>query len=74
MINHILKASLEQGAVISIIYAKDDVITKRNIKVLEINENSIKAYCYLRNQTRVFRLDNILAADYCKDRILNSPY
>lgn len=66
MMEHILKASLEQGSIITIIYAKENVITKRNIRVLEMNNSIIKAYCYLRRQNRVFKKENILAAEYCR--------
>lgn len=69
MIDHILKASLEQGTVITIIYEKDKIITKRNIKVLEIGDTCIKAYCYWRRQIRVFSLVNILAAEFCRSNV-----
>ena len=68
MVDHVLKASLEQGIVITIIYAKEKVITKRNIQVQEIGESCIKAYCCLRRENRVFRKENILAADYIREK------
>ena len=64
MYDRILKASLERETVITIIYLKEDIITKRNILVLEVMNDSIKAYCFLRNSIRVFKKDSILAADY----------
>lgn len=62
MIDYVLRSSLEQGSVVTIVYTKDGVITERDTKVMEIGDTCIKAYCYWRRQNRVFRLDNILAA------------
>jgi hypothetical protein len=64
MIKHILKASIERDITISIMYQKGSEITQRNIKVLEIDDSGIKAFCYLRNQRRVFKLANILSASF----------
>lgn len=62
MINHILKASKEKHWIVTIMYQKNQEITKRNIKVLDITQDQIKAFCYLRNELRVFKKENILAA------------
>lgn len=67
--DHILKASLDRGIVITIMYLKGNIITKRNIKVLEIGDNTIKAHCYLRGQVRVFKRENILAAELCGAKV-----
>lgn len=64
MIEHILKASLERSWVITIIYSGSNGISKRNIKVLELQDDNIKAYCYLRKQIRYFKRENILSAAY----------
>lgn len=64
MINHILKASLERNRIISIVYQKENKITQRNIKVLKIEEGSVKAFCFLRSQQRSFKIDNILSASF----------
>lgn len=64
MIEHVLKASLERGRVITIIYNGESGISERNIKVLEIQDNKVKAFCYLRRQIRYFKIENILSADY----------
>ncbi len=68
MIDYVLKFSLEQEIIVTIIYLKGSVITKRNIQALEIGDNTIKAYCYLRQQNRIFKRDNILSASFCKSR------
>lgn len=64
MVDHILKASQERNLIVTIMYLKGSDITMRNIKVLEVKENNIKAYCYLRNESRVFKKENILSAAF----------
>ncbi|MCQ1531431.1 hypothetical protein [Lutispora saccharofermentans] len=68
MIEHVLKASLERGNIITIIYSGKSGMSERNIKVLEIQEDKIKAYCYLRKQVRYFKLGSILSAAYFNSR------
>ncbi|MEA4962645.1 hypothetical protein [Lutispora sp.] len=68
MIEHVLKASLERGSIITIIYNGKSEMSERNIKVLEMQEDKIKAYCYLRKQVRNFKLENILSASYYNPR------
>jgi predicted DNA-binding transcriptional regulator YafY len=55
---------MERNWIITIIYLKGSEITKRDIKVLKITGDYVKAFCYLRNQTRIFRKDNILSASF----------
>ena len=64
MIVHILKASLERSLRIRIIYQKENNITERDIKVYEICQDEVKAYCYLRRQIRIFKKDKILSAAF----------
>lgn len=68
MVEHILKASLERNLVITIVYLKGNDITMRNIRVLELKDDKIKAYCYLRKENRVFKKENILSADFIKSK------
>ena len=68
MIEHMLKASLERGIIITIIYNGKSGMSERNIKVLDIQGNKIKAFCYLRKQVRNFKLENILSASYYNSR------
>lgn len=70
MFDHVLRASLEEQRVITIIYQKGIEITERRIKVLEISEDRIKAFCYLRGERRVFKKENILSAALCNNRQL----
>lgn len=64
MVEHILKASLERNLIVTIVYIKGNEVTMRNIKVLEIKADRIKAYCYLRKENRVFKKENILSAAF----------
>jgi hypothetical protein len=69
MVEHVLRASIERNWVITIMYQKGLEITKRNIKVMEIHEDSITAFCYLRKETRRFKLYNILSAAFFHGRV-----
>ena len=62
MVNHILKTSLDRNIIITIIYLKNNEITESNAKVNKICGDIVKAYCYLRKQNRVFKIENILGA------------
>ena len=66
MIDHILRASLERGWVITIIYAGSAGLSERNIKVLELQSDKIKAYCCMRKQIRYFKMESILSAAFIK--------
>ena len=66
MIDHILRASMERSRIVTIIYSGSSKISERNIKVLEIQDDCVKAYCYLRKQVRYFKKENILSAAYSK--------
>lgn len=47
---------------VEIVYlARTNMITKRRVKILQINDDSFSGYCYLRHSTRTFRYENILA-------------
>ncbi len=64
MVEYFVKASLERNRIINIIYLKNNEITERNIKVLAIDRGNVKAFCLLRKQNRVFKLENILSAGF----------
>lgn len=66
MIEHILKTSQEQHKVVSIMYLKGSEVTQRNIRVIEMNQDTVTAMCYLRHQPRVFKKESIIAADYIR--------
>lgn len=64
MSDYIIKSSLEDHKIITIMYMKNEEISQRNIKVLKIKDDEIEAYCYLRHQVRHFKKQNILSAGY----------
>ena len=64
VIDHILKVSLESNRIVTIIYSGSSGISERNVKVMEMQDDKVKAYCYLRKQVRYFKKENILSAAY----------
>ena len=58
-----LERAVTFGEVLEVMYlAKDGSISKRKIKVLQVGDNSFRAFCYLRKSKRTFLIDNVLAA------------
>ena len=66
MVEYFLKASQDRNIIINIIYSKGNEITQRNIRVFDIQDGNVKAFCYLRNQNRIFKIENILSADFVR--------
>ena len=64
MSDYVLRSSLEDHKIITIMYVRNEEISQRNIKVLKIKDDEIEAYCYLRHQVRHFKKENILSAGY----------
>ncbi|AOT70961.1 hypothetical protein [Geosporobacter ferrireducens] len=62
MISQVLNYSIDSGLPITIIYQGKNEITKRKIKVLSWQGETIRAYCCLRKECRVFHTNGILAA------------
>ncbi|WP_449538727.1 hypothetical protein [Ferdinandcohnia sp. Marseille-Q9671] len=59
----ILNRALLQHTAIEIIYmSQNGILTQRCIKILEVNEETIKAYCLLRGKKRTFKINSILSA------------
>ncbi|GGP07511.1 MULTISPECIES: hypothetical protein [Oceanobacillus] len=57
-----LTNAMEQKNKIMIYYlGKDNNVTQRIIRVVQIEETKILAYCYYRKQVRSFIIDNILS-------------
>ena len=57
----LLKSKMFNQSLDMMYMAKDGVISKRRIKVIQVGEDSFRAYCYLRRSRRTFRIDNVLA-------------
>lgn len=61
--NHYFIESINTKKKIEIIYlSQDNKTTQRTIRVIKINEDKILAYCFLKKQVRIFKIENILAA------------
>lgn len=61
MRNELMK-SMEYNESLDMMYmAKDGLISKRRINVLQVGEVSFRAYCHLRGSKRTFTVDNVLA-------------
>ncbi|SIT18055.1 hypothetical protein, partial [Virgibacillus pantothenticus] len=58
----LFKNSLDNKQKLIIFYIdSDNKVTERYIRVIEIKENSILAYCFYRKQVRTFNMENILS-------------
>ncbi|KAA0965293.1 transcriptional regulator [Sporosarcina sp. ANT_H38] len=54
--------SMDRNHILDIMHmSKDGAISKRRIKVLQVGEASLGAYCHLRGSRRIFTIDNVLA-------------
>jgi len=61
----LLQESYVSKRPIEVIYmSSNGLITQRSIIVNEINGQTIKAWCLLRNEKRIFKLANILSASF----------
>jgi len=59
--NQLIK-SLRYNQSLDMMYmAKSGIVTKRRIQVLQVDDGSFRAYCFLRKSKRTFRIDNVLA-------------
>ncbi|SEH78661.1 hypothetical protein SAMN05192559_104111 [Halobacillus karajensis] len=43
-------------------------MSQRKIRVVDVRENHVLAYCYRRNKVRSFRKDGILSVYPCRER------
>ncbi|QFF98906.1 transcriptional regulator [Psychrobacillus glaciei] len=58
---NILKC-LDHGQLADMIYISNTgEISKRRVKVLSVDDTTFKAYCFLRNTKRTFKIENVLA-------------
>ncbi|GAA0427550.1 MAG: hypothetical protein ACQEWU_21435 [Bacillota bacterium] len=66
----LLNRSVKSKQKIIIIYLdSNNNVTERYIRVLEIREKSILAYCFYRKKVRTFTLKNILSAGLVRKRV-----
>lgn len=58
-----LEIAFHEERPVQLIYMDSDgAISQRVVKVMELREDGVQAYCYMRKEPRTFRLENILAA------------
>lgn len=64
-----LLSAVESGTLVEMIYmSMDGLISQRIIRVIDMNNDRIKAFCHLRGQYRVFQLSNILSLSIVKKK------
>ncbi|ASB91363.1 hypothetical protein OZL92_16235 [Bacillus sonorensis] len=57
----LLRRAMTDGFPVEIIYMKKNEFSKRTIFVKDIQNGYVKAFCFQKQQIRVFRFDSILA-------------
>jgi predicted DNA-binding transcriptional regulator YafY len=62
--DNMLKNSLQEHRILTIMYQGEKGITQRDIKIMKLKDKDIEAYCFLRHQVRHFKKENILAVMY----------
>ncbi|WP_419883465.1 hypothetical protein ACN6MY_07875 [Peribacillus sp. B-H-3] len=63
MMNSTLLRSLKEDSVLEIIYLSEKgQVSQRRIQVLDITEDYVRAYCFLRKTKRTFKISNILSS------------
>jgi predicted DNA-binding transcriptional regulator YafY len=71
--NTLLKKSLQGNQPVEMIYlATNNKITQRRIIVKELRGNYFKAFCFLRNEDRLFKVENILSVMPVKHKLLKT--
>lgn len=59
----ILLKNLEEGTPLEIIYLSEkEHISQRRISIIDMKDDNIKAFCFLRQTKRTFKISNILSA------------
>lgn len=59
---YVLNYSLSKRCPVAIMYMKDSEITHRNVRVMKMNKDIIKAIDINKNAIRTFKKENILSA------------
>lgn len=66
----LLARSIKNKEKIIIFYVdSQNNITERYIRVLQLHDEYITAYCYYRKQVRTFKLENILSAGQNRKKV-----
>ncbi|MEE6134599.1 hypothetical protein [Priestia sp. GS2] len=57
-----LKQAYNDNSKLEIMYINQkDQVSQRIIRVLELHEHTVKAYCYKKRSLRFFKIENILS-------------
>lgn len=64
MVEFIVSQALKMQGRIEIIYLCEKGISKRVIKPIHLENNTLEAFCYSRNAIRKFKIEGILSAAY----------
>ena len=67
MFDYVLKRSLQDDRIVTIMYLRGKDITQRDIRIMKLRDEYVEAYYYLRHQIRHFKKENILAVTYTKN-------
>ena len=58
----LLEKYFSRGQIVELMYlSKSGEISKRRVKVINIQGDSFQAFCFKRNAKRTFLIDNVLA-------------
>ncbi len=53
---------LERNQLVDMMYIdKNNKISKRRVKVTKVDNDTFKAYCFVKHAARTFTIDNVLA-------------
>jgi predicted DNA-binding transcriptional regulator YafY len=64
MVEFIVSQALKMQRKIEIIYSCEKGISRRVIRPIKLENNTLEAYCYTRNSIRKFKIEGILSAAY----------
>jgi len=57
-----LEKAMNRNQLVTIMYmSKTGEITKRRVKIMSITTNTFKAYCFVKQSQRTFKIDHVLA-------------
>lgn len=60
----LLEKAIKYNQLMNMVYmSKESQITKRKVKVLNIDNEQLHAFCFLRQSKRTFNINNILALE-----------
>jgi predicted DNA-binding transcriptional regulator YafY len=68
MVELIINNALKMHRKIEIIYMCEKGITKRLIKPIKLENNTLEAFCFARNSIRNFKIEGILSAGYVMNK------